>query len=502
MPDPLENTRSNGTGGTNRDSDLREAVNKLAVKALGARAVATESIPGGLGPRTFFRLVFENAPVKTAIARIDAPEDESLRPPGVPPEPEFEPIRHWMESEGLPVPKSFGRSASHRIDLLEDLGTVSLKDACESATPSQRNALYQSATRLVPRIQAMTPPEAIPTAERKLDAPLFRYKAQQVIDWLLPFALGRAARSEESQAVLEGFAYIGQRCTTAPQRVAHRDFQSTNLYVRNFETGSSDLAMIDFQGAFLAPPEYDLVCLLRDPHVALPEDEVRSHLAAIRDELPDRPEASEFEMRFDLLTLTRCGKDLARYRYATVERGDTRYTEASLVKELEARGIGRPSTYASIIDTIQFRGYVEKNGTALVPTFIAFSVTKLMSQHFEQLDLEVKVRMRRNVRADLPLAIAQMSRHEEPALTANFHSHQADIPALDHASGAYHALERLAARVGAVELRAVAQRAAVLRRDERAFYDRLAFAEVHVLDLQFLVHVPPWLVETGRRFGR
>ena len=63
------------------------------------------------------------------------------------------------------------------------------------------------------------------------------------------------------------------------------------------------------------------------------------------------------------------------------------------------------------------------------------------------LDLEVKIRIRRNVRADLPLAIAQMSRHEEPALTADFHSHQADIPALDHAPGAYHALEWLATRV-------------------------------------------------------
>ena len=62
-----------------------------------------------------------------------------------------------------------------------------------------------------------------------------------------------------------------------------------------------------------------------------------------------------------------------------------RYTEASLVKELEARGIGRPSTYASIIDTIQFRGYVEKNGTALIPTFIAFSVTNLMEEHFNRL---------------------------------------------------------------------------------------------------------------------
>ncbi len=56
-----------------------------------------------------------------------------------------------------------------------------------------------------------------------------------------------------------------------------------------------------------------------------------------------------------------------------------RLTEATLVKELEARGIGRPSTYASIIDTIQQRGYVFKRGNALVPTFTAFSVTDLLA---------------------------------------------------------------------------------------------------------------------------
>lgn len=59
-----------------------------------------------------------------------------------------------------------------------------------------------------------------------------------------------------------------------------------------------------------------------------------------------------------------------------------RYTEASLVKELEERGIGRPSTYAAIIATIVDRGYVRKRGTALVPTFLAFSVTRLMEAHF------------------------------------------------------------------------------------------------------------------------
>jgi DNA topoisomerase-1 len=62
-----------------------------------------------------------------------------------------------------------------------------------------------------------------------------------------------------------------------------------------------------------------------------------------------------------------------------------RYTEATLVKALEDRGIGRPSTYASILSTILDRGYVVKRGMALVPTFLAFAVTKLLEQHYEQL---------------------------------------------------------------------------------------------------------------------
>ncbi len=62
-----------------------------------------------------------------------------------------------------------------------------------------------------------------------------------------------------------------------------------------------------------------------------------------------------------------------------------RYTEASLVKALEELGIGRPSTYASIMGTILDRGYVFKKGTALVPTFLAFSVTQLLERHFGRL---------------------------------------------------------------------------------------------------------------------
>jgi DNA topoisomerase I len=71
-----------------------------------------------------------------------------------------------------------------------------------------------------------------------------------------------------------------------------------------------------------------------------------------------------------------------------------RYTEASLIKELEEREIGRPSTYASIINTIQRREYVFKKGTALVPSFLGFAVVGLMEKHFGSLvDYEFTARM-------------------------------------------------------------------------------------------------------------
>ncbi|HEY0240624.1 MAG TPA: topoisomerase C-terminal repeat-containing protein, partial [Friedmanniella sp.] len=62
-----------------------------------------------------------------------------------------------------------------------------------------------------------------------------------------------------------------------------------------------------------------------------------------------------------------------------------RFTEASLVKALEERGIGRPSTYAATISVIQDRGYVVNRGQALVPTWLAFAVTRLLEENFDRL---------------------------------------------------------------------------------------------------------------------
>ena len=113
-----------------------------------------------------------------------------------------------------------------------------------------------------------------------------------------------------------------------------------------------------------------------------------------------------------------------------------RYTEPTLVKKLEELGIGRPSTFASIMSTIQDRGYVSKRGRALVPTFLAFSVTGLLEQHFSKLvDYEFTASMEEDLDK---IANGESDRVEW--LTRFFYGHD-DVPGL----------EALAADLGAID---------------------------------------------------
>ncbi|RZT25212.1 DNA topoisomerase-1 [Mycobacterium sp. BK558] len=96
-------------------------------------------------------------------------------------------------------------------------------------------------------------------------------------------------------------------------------------------------------------------------------------------------EADDAESRLPNLTQGQRvdAKDLTADGHTTSP--PARYTEASLIKALEDLGIGRPSTYSSIIKTIQDRGYVHKKGSALVPSWVAFAVIGLLEQHFARL---------------------------------------------------------------------------------------------------------------------
>ncbi len=110
----------------------------------------------------------------------------------------------------------------------------------------------------------------------------------------------------------------------------------------------------------------------------------------------DDPDAAldDQERRLPVMTEGEAAQVVAMEAEGHETRPPARYTEASLVKKLEELGIGRPSTYASIIDTIQRRGYVVKRSTALVPTFTAFATVTLLEQHFgNYVDYDFTARM-------------------------------------------------------------------------------------------------------------
>jgi DNA topoisomerase I len=117
-------------------------------------------------------------------------------------------------------------------------------------------------------------------------------------------------------------------------------------------------------------------------------------LRAYVEDADDDAERDDNQRRLPPLTeqepLRAIGLDVAEH----ATRAPARYTEATLIKELEDRAIGRPSTYASIISTILDRGYVFKKGTALVPSFVAFAVVTLLERHFPHLvDYEFTAQM-------------------------------------------------------------------------------------------------------------
>lgn len=344
-------------------ADVRSRVEAVVREQLGARVTHFEPLEGALGRHLFARVRLESKPGRgavpqTAIARVDRPEDAERRPTGVAPEPPLEPIRALLEAEGLPVPARYGADVANGIELLEDLGSSALSDVAGSLTAEQLESHYHEACSLIPQLQRIGPHTGVAAFERRLDEAQFAYKAERFAQ----FGLGTIPGDGPNRSAIVGDAFlrIAREVGAAPQRLAHRDLQSANLHVvdRDASREGARLVMIDLQGAFMAPPEYDLVCLLRDSYVALDDRQVKALLERVRPALPDAPDEQTFLDRFDLLTLTRKAKDHALYRYAAIELGDRRYlrflpTTRRYLQAASARVAARDPRFGDLDELIQ-----------------------------------------------------------------------------------------------------------------------------------------------------
>jgi hypothetical protein len=358
-------------------AELESRLRRLVERRLGARVDAVEWLPAEIGLRRFARVHLAQGRPATLVARVEAPEDPAGRPPGAPPEPPLEPIRALLERSGLPVPARLGADEAAGIELLEDVGPLTLAAAAAAADAAERRALYEEACDLVPRLQRIADPGGVAGFGRRFDETLLAYKAELFCEQVLapgavsaaapapsaagapppPVARAAAATAAGAGAVRDAFRRIAGEVRAAPARLAHRDLQSANVHVRAGRPRGRRLALIDLQGAFLAPPEYDLVCLLRDSYLELPPDELAHQLERIRPRLPDAPGPEEFARRFDLLTLARKAKDLARFLQVARARGDRRFLRFApatvrYLREAAARAARRDPALARLAEIL------------------------------------------------------------------------------------------------------------------------------------------------------
>ncbi len=290
-------------------SEEADALPAVVRRELGREIVARRELAPGLGSRRFIRLSLDAAPTHV-IARLETPRASTGG------EPPLEPLRTILEQADLPVPKRFGGDPSRGIDLLEDVGDENLEIRSARLDPDAFEALIARILADLPRLQAITGPADLPALGRRLDSDLIALKGRVFARYSL--------RGSADAVVEEGFRAIAERLAGAPMRLAHRDFQSQNIFIQQRE-GKAIPRWIDIQGAFLAPPEYDAVCLLRDSYLEFPEGSVSRLIAGLRPSLPDAPSQRAFAERFSLLSLARKGKDHGRFLEAARKRGDRRY---------------------------------------------------------------------------------------------------------------------------------------------------------------------------------
>ena len=187
-------------------------------------------------------------------------------------------------------------------------------------------------------------------------------------------------KSKGAQEAHEAIRPAGTEMKTADELglVGQESRLYSLIWKRTMATQMADAKLL-FQTVTIAADEAEFRATGR--HVVFPGF-FRAYVEGV-----DDPEAALDDQESALPPLTEAEKlkldQLESLSHET--KPPARFTEATLVRKLEAEGIGRPSTYASIIGTIQDRGYVAKQGSQLVPTFTAMAVTQLLESHFTQL---------------------------------------------------------------------------------------------------------------------
>ena len=283
---------------------------------LAAQSPRVVPLTGDASDRRYYRVLLSDAP-SIVLSLYSAPFDvDNLS---------FVNVARLLEQMPVTIPTVLGHAGDLGVVALEDLGDVTLQAHLGAATPAEHAARYRQAVALIATLQKrgaeLASPAYLPYGiafdVEKLTWEL-DFFTKHFIEAYRGVVIAPPARTELHQA----FAELVAELTAEPRVLCHRDYHSRNLMLHH-----DRLYIIDFQDARMGPDTYDLVSLLRDSYVDLPEHTVEELIAYFLALKGQEGTESEFRKRFDTMALQRNLKALGTFGYQTTARRNPVYIQ-------------------------------------------------------------------------------------------------------------------------------------------------------------------------------
>jgi len=225
----------------------------------------------------------------------------------------------------VPIPKVLGHADDIGVLALEDLGDVTLQAHLGASSPSQHSALYRQAVALIDTLQRrgaeLEAAEHIPY-RIAFDVEKLMWEMDFFTKHFVEAYRGVLISPIVREALRDEFTAIVTELAAEPRVLCHRDYHSRNLMVLD-----DLLYIIDFQDARMGPNTYDLVSLLRDSYVDLPEQTVGELIAYFLALQGKADTEREYRERFDVMALQRNLKALGTFGYQTTARRNPVYIQ-------------------------------------------------------------------------------------------------------------------------------------------------------------------------------
>jgi N-acetylmuramate 1-kinase len=298
-------------------ADAREKIEGyLQRSGLAVRSPRVVPLTGDASDRRYFRVLVPDEG-SIVLSLYSAPFQFETLP--------FVNVARLLERMPVPIPAVLGHADDLGVLALADLGDVTLQAHLGAATAAEHAALYRQAVSLISTLQrrgaelasAEYLPYGIAFDVDKLTWEL-DFFIKHFVEAYRGVVIPPAARDE----LRRDFSTVVEALASEPRVLCHRDYHSRNLMLHGEE-----LYIIDFQDARMGPDTYDLVSLLRDSYVDLPEETVSDLLAYYLALNGRTGEEREFRARFDVMALQRNLKALGTFGYQTTARRNPVYIQ-------------------------------------------------------------------------------------------------------------------------------------------------------------------------------